>query len=433
MQNQPENLDLMLKESIKHFITSYSNGASDFSPFESIFFRLIQPMLDPPLELTWFYSALTCYSSNKLITKPNAKLLLVRDLFQLILSSSNLSSGVKKIALLAPVVYEFYHVIVEFSGNERLLLRTEVEDLVERVCGYVRVCCESVEHEDDSVVCVDDLVEVWTLDRKGGEIGGGLGVFLPILSDEVRNRVKGKCQVEELAGIVLCEVFWLRLWLKFDSGVARKEMTSDMSQWVVHTSKGSQGFYFLDGLLKMLLESNLPVSTLMSPEDAALLRKTVYDTVISVDYSILLSGRCYQSPDKLAKLIIAWTLVVESATQFARHTSDQTSAISYASAFLESSLVKQWMTNEAVIKHKFGPNICTSQALIKWLLDLEDHGFSIFDDEFLKVCAKVIVSTDGLEHGVITCGYGSRTGEKCTFILEDWEKRIFQGRRGRPV
>lgn len=124
----------------------------------------------------------------------------------------------------------------------------------------------------------------------------------------------------------------------------------------------------------------------------------VYDTVISVDYSNLISGRCSQSPDKLTKLTIAWSLVVESATQFARSISDQASANSYASAFLESSLVKQWMANEAANQIKLRHRISTPQVLIKYLLDLEDQGFSIFDDDCLKVHAKAIVSNNGLEH-----------------------------------
>lgn len=211
-------------------------------------------MLDPPLEITWFYSAVTSHSSKLALVAspaqqtPNAKLLLIKDLFQLLLSCSKLSSGTKKIALLAPVVCELYYVITQFSRNEMCLLRREVEDLLGKIGGYVDVCCECLGEGDDSVVCIEDLVSVWTLDRalKGCENGDDLRVFLPILSNEVRKGVKGKCRVEELAGLVLCEVFWLRLCLKFDSDVARKELLSDMSQWVVQTSKGSQGFCFLD-------------------------------------------------------------------------------------------------------------------------------------------------------------------------------------------
>lgn len=260
--SQLDNHEPMLRESIKHFFASYRAGSSDFSAFESIFFRLIQTMLDPPLEITWFYSAVTFHTSKESTTPgpnghPNKKMmLLVKDLFQLVITCSTLSNGLKRTALLAPVVFRLYDIVRDsWSVNGLLLcLRGEVEELLEKLVSYISVCCcccddfgKGNELSDLSVDCFEDLVRVWTVDRvaEGVEYVENLRVFFPMLSDEVLKGIDGRCGMDFLAGIVICEVFWLRLCLKMNQGVMREEMEMDMRNWAVQTIKGFRNSYFL--------------------------------------------------------------------------------------------------------------------------------------------------------------------------------------------
>ncbi|KAK9273429.1 hypothetical protein L1049_018239 [Liquidambar formosana] len=65
----PETYEPMLIESLQRFLADYRNGVSDFSCFSSIFSRLVQTMTDPPLEITWFYSAVTFRTHNYMLLR----------------------------------------------------------------------------------------------------------------------------------------------------------------------------------------------------------------------------------------------------------------------------------------------------------------------------------------------------------------------------
>lgn len=243
----------MLKESIKHFLTSYNSGSSDFSFFESIFFRLIQTMLDPPLEITWFYSAVTFHAAKSSPqNNPSTRVLIAKDLLNLLISCSNLSSASKKIALLAPVVYDLYNIVCD-SRKSVLCEKMEVGKLVENMVSYVMISAgvydygnEDVEF-DNVVVCFEDLIRVWTTDRGGGSFNfpETLRIFFPLLTDGTRKGMNARCGIQELVGVVLCEVFFLRLYLSFSSGMCTEDFLKDTRDKAVQTIKGFQNCYFL--------------------------------------------------------------------------------------------------------------------------------------------------------------------------------------------
>ncbi|KAL0311889.1 UNVERIFIED_CONTAM: hypothetical protein Sradi_5588200 [Sesamum radiatum] len=253
MNPQIQNQEFMLKESIKHFLTSYHCGSSDFSSFESIFFRLIQTMLDPPLEITWFYSAVTFHAAKlspqtNLPTRP----LIAKDLLNLLVSCSNLSSASKKIALLAPVVYELYNIVSE-NRKKGLCVRKEVDKLVEDMVSYVIMSAGVYDYgdrdvESDSVVvCFEDLVRVWTADQGGGQcnFGQNLRVFFPLMTDGTWKGMNSRFRLQELVGIVLCEVFFLRLYVSFGSGMCTEDLLKDMQDQMVQIIKGFRNCHFL--------------------------------------------------------------------------------------------------------------------------------------------------------------------------------------------
>ena len=250
MDTASESYQKMLHESIQRFFAEYEKGVSDFSAFSSIFFRLMQASPDPPLETVWFYSALNFHSSNFTIQDP---ILVYRELFQLIVTCSALcNSGLKRIALLAPVIYELYRLVSEKRG---FWLNSDVEFLVEGIVSYLSICC--CKNSDPEVGSVHlgpgflDVVRVWTVGRLEGNrtFGDDLSVFFPLVSDEVCQGVGVGCGVGYLAGIVMSEAFITRLCLKFDSGASRAELEKDMRNLAVEMISGFRNCYFFGEIL----------------------------------------------------------------------------------------------------------------------------------------------------------------------------------------
>ncbi|GFZ16236.1 hypothetical protein Acr_25g0006450 [Actinidia rufa] len=102
-------------------------------------------MTDPPLEIAWFSSAVTFHSSVKSILEDPLKksvVLAVKDLFQLLVSLSGPCNGLKRVALLAPVVYELYYLVFDCL-KEGLCLKREIEGFVEGIVSYISLCCSN--------------------------------------------------------------------------------------------------------------------------------------------------------------------------------------------------------------------------------------------------------------------------------------------------
>lgn len=243
-----DNFQPMLKESIDRFLCEYRKGATDFSNFSSIFSRLLQNLPDPSLEYVWFYSALDFYTSNFTALPSSKQVLATKDLFQLLVSCSSSCNVVKRVALLAPVIYELYHLVVDKKE-----LKREVESLLEGIVSYISIFCGSEIEQDDRIVdlslssCFMDLVRVWAVHKIGEncENGENLRAFLPIVSDKVRDSVGAGCKVGHLAGLVMCEVFLLRLCLKFHLGVSSQELEKHLRDCAVQMIVGFRNYYFL--------------------------------------------------------------------------------------------------------------------------------------------------------------------------------------------
>lgn len=249
MDSASEPYQQMLQESIQRFFAEYEKGVTDFSAFSSIFFRLMQTSPDPPLETVWFYSALNFHSSNLTIQDP---VLVVRQSFEVIVTCSSLcNSGLKRIALLAPVLFELYRLVSEKRG---LLLNSDVECLVEGIISYTSICCKNSDPEMASVHLGPgflDVIRIWTVDRLEGNctFENDLGVFFPLVSDEVRQGVGVECGVGYLAGIVMSEAFIMRLCLKLGSGASRVELEKDIRNWAVQMISGFRNCYFFGEVL----------------------------------------------------------------------------------------------------------------------------------------------------------------------------------------
>lgn len=207
-------------------------------------------MPDPPLEITWFYSAVTFHSSK---SAGFSKAIVAKDLFQLLISCSSSCNGTKKIALLAPVIYVLYDILCELSRNG-LCLTIEIRDLVEKIVDYVCICLVDPENGnefDEDIVCFEELAEVWMVDWVGkcAKLEENLGIFFPIVSVDVHKGKKSRCGIRDLAGIVMCEVFLLALSLKFNMGFVNEEFQKDARDWAIQTLKQFQNIEFLGEFL----------------------------------------------------------------------------------------------------------------------------------------------------------------------------------------
>ncbi|PIA43066.1 hypothetical protein AQUCO_02000484v1 [Aquilegia coerulea] len=406
-----ENYEIMLKESIQRFLIGIQKGISDFSGISSIFFRLLQARVDPPLETIWFYSAVRFRTSNEVEEGKKddvlSKIVRVKDLFQLLTSCSASCNGLKSVAVLCPVLFKLYEVIVELLGKklskkvEKKVMK-ECECLVEGVLSYVSLCgCEDFGGEDvteDLLPCFTELIRVWTMDRlKGDEdISDSLKLFFPIVNEEIRDGFsKGEFGVSYLVGVVIVQAFLLRLCLKLHAGagLSKIDLQKELTAWAVGSVTAFRNCCFFDILLRLLLESTLPITSLLDPKDEDLLRKVLYDVVVLVEYSFLSNEKVTGVSNCMRRLAVRRLLVAHQAIQEARDNGDQTKAISYinssSGSSLSSKLIK-WVSSQIGMSAS-RPDVTTPQALLKWLLSSEEQGVRVFGDNTLKLRAKQIL------------------------------------------
>ncbi|KAL4335558.1 hypothetical protein GQ457_07G045050 [Hibiscus cannabinus] len=357
----PDPFQLMLSESIHRFFTEYRSGSTDFSNFTSIFSRMLQNLPDPPLEFVWFYTAVTFHSTNK-FNSPSS-ISSSKDLFQLLVSCSTPCNAVKRISVLAPVIYELYP--LAFGQKE---FKGEVESLLEGIVGYISICC-GVEDDgnDDLSSRFGDLLRVWMVDRVGkeGEMRDDLKVFFPLVSEEAREAISAGCGIRYLAGVVMCQAFLLRLCLKFGYGLQKLELEKDVHDSAVHMITGFRKFHFLDIFLRMLLEPVLPVTSLVGHGNGVILRETLYDGYKDGPYIPQSTRRKSATWQTTKDLALTWSLLLTSHT--VNENDNQTKAISYINAFSESWLPSQlikWVTNQTGMGDKARSlNVSTPVAL----------------------------------------------------------------------
>lgn len=253
----------MLQESIQLFLSQIQSGISDFSHFNLMFSRLIQTMPSPPIEIIWFYSAVNFHTHKKLIAQKNlasqddnlGRILAIKELFHSLVSCSDPcnSSSLKKVAVLAPLLFELYNFVLDLKVNVRFSLdkaiNVEICSLVERLVSYVSLCCcEGLDDHDDTMAfspCFVGLVKVWTVQRRESSSGfeDDFKMFFPMVSSEARNGFLVGSRVGVLAGIVMCQTFLLNLSLNFGLEASQK-LKEDVLNSSVNTITGFRSCYF---------------------------------------------------------------------------------------------------------------------------------------------------------------------------------------------
>lgn len=245
-----ENYELKLSQSIRSLLGEIREKPTHYI---QDFYELVQARVDPPLDSIWVYAALVFRSrqSPKTEALELDRIAAAEDLFRLVSACSASCGPSKSIALLAPVVCEVYKVIVDFSGvGKDLTLKRrdkkamkKVKSLVEVILGYINVCCSKDLSDEEvgqkSITRFVDLVRLWM------DPNAAFESFLPLVNSEVRTTLSaGECEVGYLAGVVIAEVFLLKLCLNFRFGGSREDLEKELRSWAVGSITGFCNFYF---------------------------------------------------------------------------------------------------------------------------------------------------------------------------------------------
>lgn len=173
--------------------------------------------------------------------EPSRRIAVAKDLFQLLVSCSDCFDPAKRIAVLAPLVFELNRLAVQEKE-----LRSEVEGLLERVIGYCSIFCSD---DGDEVEMLEpdflDLIEVWMVDEQFSGVEDCVKGFFPCASERFRKGIMIGCEIGFLAGVVMCEALLLKMCLKFEFGITREEMEKKLEGFAVQIITGFRNFYFL--------------------------------------------------------------------------------------------------------------------------------------------------------------------------------------------
>ncbi|XP_010453229.1 PREDICTED: uncharacterized protein LOC104735190 [Camelina sativa] len=399
LQSHLEFLKPLLDDSIKQLLLQYRSGRTNFSDFDSIFTRILHdlPEPSPPLELVWFYSSVRFYASRLAFRDDSVRL--TSSFFQLLVSFSDSFPGVKKVALLSPVVYQLSRLVVT--------RRRDALSLLEGIVSYISMhCVDEPGGEDGDVLMVSgfsfaDLSRVWVVDEveENCRVDDCLEVFMPFVSEKLRKEIDSEsCRVGYLAGIVASQVFLLSLCSRFNSELSRSKLELDLRESVLQMISGFQSCYFFDVILKMLLlEPYLHLTSLLGPEDEALLTEIITDAVIKSAEKLFLnpgSGTSQKSLH-LKNIAINWLFLFDKALASLRRNKDQEKTISYMSTFSNSHIphhLINWVISQGeVIRDADALRNLTPASFLGWLVSLEEQGLRVFDCDHSKKYAKTVI------------------------------------------
>ncbi|KAL1563296.1 hypothetical protein AAHA92_05782 [Salvia divinorum] len=393
-----KNYDISLNQSIETLLTSLrKSNFQNSTSFVTEFQQFVHSKPEPPLESIWVYVALS-FSSQK--TEPFSCISEIRDLFHLIVSCSASCNSIKCIALIAPVIYKLHKLILDLKGfqlgsKKERKLSGEIKSLVDSVSGYINVCCNGFDQNFDDLESLNrplgDLISFWLVGNGDQAMNAeSLRVFFPLLSDDIANMVSVEgCEMTDLAGFVVAEAFLLELcWKIREEGFGEKVQT-DLRHWIVGSVTGLHSSYLYGTLLRMLLEPVFPISSLVNLEHQDDLKKVLFHALLLVEYSFLNPESLGKLSAKHAKRVMVTKLIANhEAIESFRKQGDQTKTITYLDAFSNSSLpslITKWIRNE------LGSNFSTSEptgtsprAFLRWMLNIENKGIKIFDDDMSK-------------------------------------------------
>ncbi|KAM1249185.1 hypothetical protein ACFX2G_032575 [Malus domestica] len=229
-----KNYNCMLTQSIQNLLSEIPKQSPKCSDFAEEFYEMMQARVDPPLESTWVYAALAFRSWNHPKDDPLDRVSTLDDLFQLLSMCSASCGSSNSVAMLTSVVRQVYNVGVDLfkmdlSWKREKKVMRNVRDFVGTILGYINLCSFEDSGESDSLIThFSGLIRVWMNSNKGFES------FLPLVSSDIFGGLsEGECDVNYLAGVVMAEVFLLKLCLDFKVGTSGQELEKELSIWAI--------------------------------------------------------------------------------------------------------------------------------------------------------------------------------------------------------
>ncbi|CAB87696.1 putative protein [Arabidopsis thaliana] len=388
-QSHLEFLKPLLNDSIKQLLLQYRGGRTNFSDFDSIFTRILNDLPEPPpLELVWFYSAIRFYSSKLAFRDDSVRL--TSCFFQLIVSFSDSFSGVKKVSLLSPVVYQLSRLVIS--------RRRDALSLLEGIVSYISMyCVDEPGNEDDDVLMVSgfsfaDLSRVWVVDEveDNCRVEDCLEVFMPFASEILRKEIDSEsCGVGYLAGIVASQVFLLSLCSRFDLDLGRSELDKDLQESVLQMISGCHS----QDAAGAISASNF----INGSEDEAFLTEIITEAVIkSVEKLFLNPGNgTSQRSLHLKNIAINWLFLFDKTMASLRRNKDQEKISMYTNMFSNSLIpyhLINWVISQGeVIRDADTLRNLTPASFIEWLVSLEEQGPRVFNCDHSKNYAKSVI------------------------------------------
>ncbi|KAG8375657.1 hypothetical protein BUALT_Bualt10G0123100 [Buddleja alternifolia] len=247
-RKQPVSYDNLLKNSIRYFLGEYPNSILSSSELLSKSDTPIQELGNLPLEIIWFYYAIEFHGAKSRVSPPPVKLILAKALLKLLKKCSCSCNVVKRIAVIAPVLYLLYQLELNFSARDPCL-REEIRILLEGIVSYISICCsnylEGGEGGLDRLwVYILDVIRVWTVDEvRESSNADVMASFFPVLNNEYQQEIR--VDMGKMAGAVMNEAFLLRLYLKISQGVNKEDLQRTILMLAIQTIKGFHNFYFL--------------------------------------------------------------------------------------------------------------------------------------------------------------------------------------------
>ncbi|KAK4280985.1 hypothetical protein QN277_012535 [Acacia crassicarpa] len=389
-----ENYDLKLKQSVQDLLAEIHREGPNFSLYVDIFYRLVQAKVDAPFEAIWVYAALSFRSRHSAEGDALDRITAAKDLFQL-LSACSASSGASKcIALLVPVIFEIHRVILRLFAGELSVKRDkkamkEAESLLDNILGYITLCCsknsdeEHGSHSPNLIIPFTDLVDVSASANEGWES------FLPLVSGDVCRWICTRgLDVADLAAAVIIQAFLLKMCFSFHLAKPTDELEKNLKCWAVSRISSFKNACFFEILMRTILGTPLPLSSILKPEDEVVLRKVLFDAVLLVEYPFL-----YQNAKLRQSLTLTRMIVTHVAVEYFRGSGDENRALSYGKAFSASHApleIVKCVKNQHNLEDKASRiNGSSHRAILKWVLSLEDKGVAVFKDSFLRSQAKL--------------------------------------------
>ncbi|GLJ15086.1 hypothetical protein SUGI_0246590 [Cryptomeria japonica] len=433
LRSRKERINAIRNE-VDAFLRNFGDGTLDASKNyrQSFSQMLLEEAEDPPLELLWCLSAVKFMQENcqtkdddahsgflasdnansraLVADRANSRVSVAKALFQCLAACTvgHQYSASISIAALAPTIVVLVDAVTKLAINptSKTLSKAYLKSLknfVGQIAGHIAVCGNKGKKSSvelslaRALPCCGALfncIDFW--DRDKGlkcSIEKDLGEFFPFSSACVHAALLEKnCSVDYLATVVILEVSLLQLVLEvFD----RRRMMNEGSRCTgrdvelrqnlrilaVNSIGTANNIRFFDILLELLLESKLPVVSLLTQEEEVLLRGVLYEATTLVDYAFLkqnrepISNEAKSVVDENNRMLLNRLVLAQKTVQFFRSLGEHSRAVLFSKTFSNVPItpdLMKWMGQRSNLKYHEALTQ-NPQDLVGYLVNLEDQ------------------------------------------------------------